>query len=515
MKERLEIIDFKYKIILWAFLFFLAITFLSPISSNDWEHYITSSKGLANVIEAIKNAYSNTDGRVVSRFLIYMFTSNKAMFNIIFAALMAGLVSSFTTLIGKVNNKYYYIIPVIALLTVNVFTFAQNYTWITGTVTYTVPAIITIMYITHLYKKETFSFEKVELCSLIIINIAMPFFVENIAFAFVASNIIILIYRLIKYKKLSKSFLCFTILSIVSLVVMLASSGMELTYKSDVTFNALPLFEKIKTNIPNFISYVFTNNPFLLIFMLIPINYVLYGKTRNYEYNRLMLVMLNIIPIFSIICNFNAIAPVNINLIINKYDGLFLVENSYFIFYWIALLALFIYSIVEIIPKGKKRNYCLLLITTAILSVIPLFLRLEWSYGITILFIFTVLAISCVEIATINMKILPRLTSVIAIILVIYYIAIMSLTMYIHKTRESYIEEQLTAESEIIYVKANPFYLTWDYNPVCNNDNLEHFKAYYNIPTNTTIEVKYFGIIEQIEKNVKKDLFDNENASCR
>jgi len=516
MKERLEIIDFKYKVIFWSFLFFLIVSFLSPISSNDWENYLIGSKGIKTIIDTISNAYSNSDGRIISRFLTYILACNKVIFNVIFAGLMACLVSSFSTFLGKVNNKYYYLLTIIALLTVNVYTFAENYTWLSGSITYTFPSIMTIMYITYLYKKETFSFTKMETLCLLLLNIIIPFFVENIAFAFTLGNIIIFIRRTLDHKKFSKAFLSFTIISFISLIIVLTNPGIEVEAINNIDFNSLSFIDKISTNIPNLISYVFTNNPFLLIFMLIPTNYLLHIKTKNYIYSRLMLILFNIIPLFSIICNFNSMVPVNINLIINKYDGIFLIENWYFIFYWIFLIGLFIYSVIELIPERKKRNYCLLLIMIAILSIIPLLiLSSTWSYNMVILFMFIMLAVSCVLLVEMKIKIWPWLVKPIVALLIIYYITIMSLTFYINKTRENYIEEQLAVNDKLIYIKANPFHLTWEPNPICSSKNIKYFREYYKIPKNTTIEVKYFGILERIEKNVKKDIEDKENNECR
>ena len=401
-----------------------------------------------------------------------------------------------------------------ALLMINVYSFAQNYTWLNGAITYTFPAAITIIYIAYLYKKESFNFGKLETIYLLTLNIITPLFAENIGFAFVTGNIIILTHRILKQRKFSPVFLIFAIVSVTSLGFMLTNPGLSLE-NSKVAFYSLSLFNKIKTNIPEFIHYVFTNNPLLLIFMLMPINYLLYVKTENYVYSRLMLVLFNLIPLFSIICNFDLIIPVNINLLISKYDGMFLIEKWYFIFYWILFIGLFIYSVADIIPKGRKRDYSLLITIISMVSVISLLLAPTWSCSMVILFVFGIISASCITITELKVKVIPWVTISIVVLLVIYYLAIMTVTFYIHKTRENYIKEQLDSEDKLIYVKANPFYLNWEYNPTCNSANMQHFKKYYNIPEDTIIEVKYLGILGKIEQGVKNDDVYHDKNICR
>ena len=78
-----------------------------------------------------------------------------------------------------------------------------------------------------------------------------------------------------------------------------------------------------------------------------------------------------------------------------------------------------------------------------------------------------------------------------------------AIVKYVDSTRSNYIKEQIDAGETNIEVKANPIQLVWRHNP-SDMFLVKDFKNYYEIPKEDTIEVKYFGIFEKIEKKVKE-----------
>jgi len=51
MKERIQVIDFKYKISTIAFMFFLLISTLAPLSGNDWANSLIGNGGIKSCIK--------------------------------------------------------------------------------------------------------------------------------------------------------------------------------------------------------------------------------------------------------------------------------------------------------------------------------------------------------------------------------------------------------------------------------------------------------------------------------
>ena len=122
MKEKIEKIDYKYKVTIFTFILFFLIEALSPISGDDWKSYIIGKSGL---IECFKNI-DIRDGRLLSGFLINFLSYNKIFFDISFAYLISTFVKMCNDLQGNVKTKYCYLYPLIGVLLVSSFMFSYN-----------------------------------------------------------------------------------------------------------------------------------------------------------------------------------------------------------------------------------------------------------------------------------------------------------------------------------------------------------------------------------------------------
>ncbi len=485
MKEKIEIIDFKYKVTIFTFILFLIICALSPLSGDDWKSYIIGRDGL---VECFNNITIN-DGRLVSGFLINFLSYNKILFDISFAILISKFVSMCNDLMGTVKNKYYFLYPLIGVLLVSAFMFSYNYVSVTSTVTYTFPAILTFYYFYLLLKHDELKIGST--LKLLLISIYISLSNVHLAVAFFIAN---LLYLVMNYKK-KENRLHYIFLLITSFITMLVSLSFIET--NIVYTSAKSIFD----NIPCFIDNIFSKNIVLVILGAIPINYYLNEKLNGHTYGRVVITLFDLFLFFSLCYNFLYYSPVNLNLIISKYNGIFATENWYYIFYFIMYLVLFFLSMNYYIKNKRLKNtlntyYYLSIVLMILLIVSPIF-----DKGNVIFIVFTILMITCINAEEIEVKVYEPLVKLSISLLVVYYLSMFGITKYIDYTRNDYIEEQLKAGSENIEVKANPIYLVWRYNPDYFQRN--DFKKYYNIDKNQTIEVKYFGIFEKIEKKVK------------
>ena len=188
------------RVFIITFVLFFIISLLAPITGDDWKNFVVGNSGFVQNIENVWEMYLTWEGRMASRFLINLLTPHKLLFNFIFSFFMSFGIYSIHTLMGKVSKKEYYLIPLLGLLLVNVSSFASNYTWVTGCITYTFPAIITIIYFTYLLTKKDLSFNFKEILLLSFISLIIPMFIENIGASFVLGNIILFIVYLYKNK---------------------------------------------------------------------------------------------------------------------------------------------------------------------------------------------------------------------------------------------------------------------------------------------------------------------------
>ena len=490
MKERIQVIDFKYKISTIAFMFFLLISTLAPLSGNDWANALIGSGGIENCIKNI----DIHDGNIISDFLAPFLIQNKLLFGLIFSALMSLFITSCNNIMGYVKNKFFYLFPFIGTLLVSTFMFSYNYISVSSTVTYTFPAIMVFLYFERLWKKDnkTFSIKEIFTLSLMAIYISMSSL--HIAIPFFIGNIIYYIYSLKTKRISSKKYLIIPLIQLALIILNLCLIEKNVLYSN---------INIALSNLPKYIDTIFSKNIILIILGAIPINFYLSDKLNNWVYKRLVIVLFDLILIFSLAYNFSYYSPVNINLVINKYFGIFATENWYYIFYFIIYIVLFFLSIKRYITN-KKTNYYIQ--NFSIMSfIISMFLIISpiWDEGnVIFIALFLIMTISVI-LKELDIKIYAKTTIAFLVTLLIYYVSMFTVVQYIDYTRGEYIKEQLEENHKIIEVKANPIYLVWRHNPT-NVFQQKDFKSFYNIPKNNQITVKYFGLFEEIEKKVKE-----------
>lgn len=487
MKERMEVLDFKYKVVFLTFLFFLIISTLSPLSGIDLASYNAGKEGLKFIITNL----NSTDGKIISNILVGLLSYHKPLFNLALSILMASFVLNCNNLLGIVKNKYFYLVPFIGTLLVSSFLFSYNYMSVTASLTYTFPAILIFNYFVYLWKKENYTFSLPEILLLtfkaLFIVLCSPF----MGITFLFGNILFYLYSLKNKKKISKKYLFNIAISFIALIISLTN------------IDGLFLYKNIDANmISKYIDVTFSKNIVLLIAAIIPINLYLLKRFENNIYKRVIVTLFDTVLIFSLTYNFFYYSPVNLNLILSKYFGVFATENWYYIFYFILYLALLALSINYYVKSKKTKNYLLLFLFISVLNGLFMLISPLWDEGNSILFVFSLIAIISVLIKEIEIKLYPKVTTIFTALFIIYYISMFSLIKYIDKTRDEYVREQLNANQINIEVKASPIYLVWRYNPV-NIFQQRDFKNYYEISDETSIEVKYFGIFEKIEKKVK------------
>ena len=482
MKEKLKTLTFKYRINLFVFLFFLFVGALCPISGIDWKSYVIGKKGL---IECFKNI-NISDGRIISGFLINFFSYNKILFDISFALLMTEFIKICNNMMGKVKNKFYFLYPVIGILLVSSFMVSYSYTSITTTVAYTLPALMIFIYFYNFLKEET---TKIDFIKQILIVVFISLSSIHIAITFFIINMVYLLYT---NKRSIKS----VIVLVINFLLIIVSL---FTIKSSLIYTDI---SEVAGNIPTMIETVFSRNIILILLGAIPINYYLNEKLKGNTYSRVVIALFNLILVFSLGYNFYYYSPVNLNLVLSRYSGTFATENWYYIFYFITYMVLFVISMNHFI-ESKKMKFILNMFNLASLIIMILSLISPiFDQGNIVFICFAVILIICLLAEEMNIKVYATMAEVVLTLLMIYYISMFGVIKYIDITRTNYIKEQLESKETNIEVKANPIFLVYEYNPDYITE--EDFKKYYEIPEDCTIEVKYFGIFEKIEKKVKK-----------
>ena len=487
MKEKIEIIDYKYRITILTFIIFMIIGVLVPLSGDDYSSYLIGKKGILSCLQNI----DIKDGRFISGFFTNFFSYNKIFFDISLASLMSYFVKICNDLMGSVKNKYAYLYPLVGVLMVNVFMFSYNYLTINAALSYTFPSIMIIIYYYLINTCDEMNYKVV--VKLILLSLFIMLSSIYLAIAFFISNILNII---VKYnKKNGKKHLLLLLLQISLLIFSLLNMKGELFFlDKNYMFN----------NIPYLIEEIFSKNILLIVVGAIPINYYLHDKLKNNMYCRVIIALFDLILAFSLCYNFFHYSFVNLNLVLSKYSGVFATENWYYIIYFSSYIVLFVLSVNHFLNKIKVRYMVNNLIVISLIILLFIVISPMLDNGNIIFLMFTIILSCSILSKDMNVKVYSRTIRTIFYLLIIYYISVFAVVKYIDITRSDYIKEQLDANDTRIEVKANPINLIYKSNP-SEGDLINNFKKYYEIPLDYSIEVKYFGIFEKIERKVKED----------
>ena len=465
----------KKKIFLISiFAFFLLISFLSPISGDDWGNYLKGSKGIFESITVAVDMYFSWEGRFISRILINILTYHKILWNIVNSLVITGTIY----LIVKIVNpkvKLIYPLSLLVFLSMNIYTFSQTIPWLAGNITYLFVIPLLLLYFYYIFKED-----KKHIITFSILNVIMTMFVEHMAVILVFSNLLFIIYRYFKHGKLSKELILYLILSTIGTTIMLMSPGS--LYRSsieNVAFNELSIIGKIASNIPNFIYYTFIINPYLIILLSIANIYLIRNNISNKTLKILLILFMNIIPILStglyLISNFK---DINIFLI-NPHS---IILTIYYIVYALFLLYL--------VLKNKKTifNKEMFFFIIGISSNVIMMMSPTWGFR-TSLATYIFLCIFSLIIINDNIKernIYNYIALLVVIVSSLFYITLYTSTYRQNEENKSIIEKCIKENSKVIEIYRYPSFANCNINPD-DEYHLKVFRRYYNISKDTKI----------------------------
>ncbi len=458
------------------FLFFVLIFFLSPICGDDWSNYIEGSKGLYKSITEAIGMYFDWEGRFISRVLINILTYHKVLWNIANSLVITSSVYLIIKIIDP-KKKIIYLLTILVFLLMNVLTFSQTVTWLAGNITYlfVIPLLLLYFYFIFSDKKD-----KKLIVIFSILNLIMTMFVEHMAIILVFSNILFIVYRYLKNKKIDKELILYLILSIIGTLIMLLSPGSaNRSLVENVEFNKLSIMGKLVYNIPNFIKYTFLINPYMMILLSISNLYIINMTIKN-KLKILLMVFMNIIPILSsVLYIINSIIPINLFIL----DPNSIVLKIYYAIY----IIMFIYLIVR--NNKSIFNKEMFFFIIGITSNVVMMISPTWGFRTSLsayifLCIFSLLIINkYIK----ERKIYNIILSLMVIISVAFYLIFYISIYRQYKENKSIIEKGIKNESRVIEIYSYPYFANCNINPD-NDYHLKVFKKYYGISED--VEVK-------------------------
>ncbi len=465
------------------FIFFVIILCLSPISGDDWGNYLEGAQGLRHSIGQAVGMYLAWEGRFISRILINILTYHKIIWNIVNSFIITSIIFLFIKIINPKHKKIIYLLSLLVILSMNIFTFSQVVVWVAGNITYlfVIPLLLSYFYYIFDYKEK----KKLFILLFSILNFIMPMFIEHMAIILVISNIIFILYRYIINKKLDKELLLYLILSILGTSIVLLSPGTKIrSGMENVSFQELSIINKIIYNIPNFINYTFIINYFLTILMVIANYYLISKHTKNKFIKYVLLIFMSIIPILSL-CNYIITSL--------KTDGYILpIQTNYIaiILYYIIYTVIMLYFIFVDTRKDKDKKILFFFII-GILSNIVMMVSPTWGYRTSFsTYIFLSISMLMVMDKYIKeRKIYNYIMYFMCISFSLFYLILYISVHLQYNDNLKIIKQVRRNKSKSIELVKYPAFVNCNINPY-NDFHLIRYKKYYKLDKNIEIKLK-------------------------
>lgn len=463
---------------IFVFLFFLFLFFLSPISGDDWSNYLVGSEGIRHSLGVTLGMYFDWEGRIVSRMLINILTYNKWLWNILNSLVVCGIIYIGIKFVDEKPKKIIFPLMLLVVIGMNLFSFSQVMTWIAGNITYLFIIPVILWYFYFILNNDKYNKWFVFIFSLI--NLFGCMFVENMAIVIIVGNILLLIFKFIKNKRVDKRIILYLGLSIFGTLVMLLSPGTK--YRNSVEniqFNKLNIFEKVFYNIPNFVYYTFIVNSFMLILMNLSNYYIIRDKISN-KYLKCFLIvfMLSISIVTIMIYPLSLFSDVSLDFLINQ-------NNIFIILYWLLYL---IISFVLIVIYCYKDFVNIFLFIIGIISNLCMLISPTWGFRTSFFtyLIFSILALRIINFYIKDNKVINYsvyiITGLMFILYLVFYINIYNCQLKV--------EEQVKSDDSIIYIDGFSKFAPCNINPT-NSYHIGKFKDYYNISSEKDIVIVY------------------------
>lgn len=473
-----KIINKRNLFILCVFLLLCLVFYFIPLTGDDWQNYGNGKFGLLNIVRNAYRYYLNWEGRIGSRLIIFLVTYNKWIWNLLASFSSIILVYFSTKLINKQFSKFYSSMLILLIFLLNYDMFVQCFFWIAGHITYTLCTTLFIFYIYYIFSKDSndSKYSIVEIIILFFLNIFMCTFVENIAVGIVVFNILFLINSIWQRKNKNIYYVLSSVASIAGLLIQILSPGTAVRMSIEMKeFGHLNIIEKIIYNLNNLVNYQYLINPFMVLIMIVALNFLIYKKEKKKLKKILLLLFINIIPILTIIANMNLILPFEFSIfkLISTYLSFVNNSNSILIkVYWLIFTLLYFICIYKYIDDQKYKKKLLILYIVSQSCIFAMLVTPTWSNRVVFTTVILNYIISLIIINYLNIS-FSKLFRKIVYLLCISYFSILLIFYYnvycSINYRDKYIIKKYNEGERIINFYTVPNRLLWSQYPYSNS----------------------------------------------
>lgn len=469
------------------FVVLLVLSFMFPYSGDDW------AWGSQLGIDRFNNFFDNYNGRYAGNLLVLVLTRSKIIDAIVTAVSLFAVCLLPSKLSGSkrfgavlASTVMFFIMPKEM--------FAQACVWTSGFSNYVPPIIIAVIYfdlIKNIFNSEKPVYKPILSPIFVIIAFVGSLFMENITLFYIAMSAIIILYTILKFKKVYIANLSFMLGSIVGAAVMFSngayaviSAGSD-SYRT-VANSFLDLIKTISSNL----NVIIDNNIIgwricSLMCAFAVITYIINGTNKKFNKTLIAMMFFNVLSLVMI----NMKSKLNVSDL--KSTVLFVI---FALIYYVS-----IFAIVAVVVNDKtKRDRMIFISSGTIVILAPLLVVnpigprcIFPAYFLEMVFCIDLYSYSASKIKSADKikKATKGLFGIVAVALFAFYLSIYGSIFYYDNKRDEYIENQLADNQSVITICELPHSsYVWYGNPK-KEIWVNRFKSFHGIDENTELKV--------------------------
>jgi hypothetical protein len=472
---------------LFIFGLFFWISFATPYAGDDWAfHNNTMNSGIVN---ATMGMFYGWEGRFFSLLGIHSIILHKSVWNILNALVYVVLYVFSLKIVKPKFHLIHALLFITLLVTIKDNVRMEIFTWITGSVYYALPMIISVVYAWILHQTLQKQVSRVYVVIGALCAFYLPLGMENIAIASVLVTVGSGMFNYYREKKIEWVILIYLISFALAFFIWSLSPGSDIRLARMPDWQTLGFFEKIMRQLPGVTFYTFYQNKYLVMFLSLLYVFLLYqsriGRIKFYIIG-FLLFSLPILFSQSIVRFSPSIMFLNLLT-----DGVSWVNTLYWILYAAAILVTSVY--LDVIQQKFYYTYYLLFAT---LSSAALLLSPVLGYR---LMIFSIVFMIIIVLAMVqDIKINRSVYSIVSVGLIL--LSLVGIRQWVIKYNSV---QQITRERQAIimdYYEYADLYNDGIWLPRYpiysihagdiefeNTYHMEAFKTFFNIPQEETI----------------------------
>lgn len=491
-KQNKWIIYSVFAIIIFGIFFYMSYS--TPLCGDDWAFYNNYID--RGILGSTYSMYMGWEGRLFTLFFTHAIISHKMLWNIINPLFYVIIYLCIMKIVNPKNKILSSILVLFFMLTIKDNVRMQTYTWITGSIYYVLPMVLSFIGLTVLLKyfNSECKLKWYEYILLVVPFIYVPLGMENIAFTMLFGLLFVIIYRIIKYKNWNVTLLITLGLMGISFVIWALCPGTSVRVESLGDWGSLTIIQKIIRNTKDVLSYTFIQNKYLIFVLSICIGIYNFVSKKVNKKLSIIFALIYLIAIIDLLAE-NVINRLSFLSFMN-----FMVDESslFNIVFWLLYTVVLLTNAILLAIKDENNLLVMFFILLGACAASVLFMspvigpRLE-IYTVYFLMVSVILMID----KMVNNKIIDVVFVVILIMICAYkgkilmdkYTAVRNIQTQRMAEIDNYHEYYYCYEGDTIWLERFPIFSVHSGDvEIDDTYHMEAFKKYHNIPSDMNVE---------------------------